>query len=89
MRNDLVNPFLEHAQERQKVVTVEVEIAEWKRQVAAAHILDSMTPDERAAERELSLQTLERSGTTNKVVRLKRDVSSKASMLDALDRLGR
>lgn len=87
VRVDLVNPFLEHAQDTKKMVTADAAISEWKRQVAAAHVLDSMTPDESAAERELSKPTVKVAGTVNVVVRLKRDASSKASLLDALERL--
>lgn len=86
VREDLVNPFHEHGSRRNNVVTANAAIETWKREVASSHVFDTMTPAERAAEIELSSLTLGQTSTAKKVVRLKRDLSSKVALLDALDR---
>lgn len=89
VREDLVNPFAELGQDKSNVVKADAAIFEWQRQVSAAHVFDSMTPAERAAERELSPGTLSEFGASKKVVRLKSDRATKASLLDALERMDR
>lgn len=87
IREDLVNPFPSKDPETSRVVQATPAIEEWKKQVAAAHVHDLMTPEERAAEQELGPSISESVKPRNKVVRLRREASSKENMLDALSRM--
>ncbi len=87
VRDDLDNPFGSDEQSNPKVVVASSAVQEWKRQVAASHVHDMMTPTEKFAERELLAPSSSEATKNQKVVKLKREASSKKSMLDALEHL--
>jgi hypothetical protein len=87
VRDDLDNPFGMDDESNSKVVIASSAVQEWKRQVAASHVHDMMTPTEKFAERELLAPSCSEAVKKQKVVKLTRAASSKKSMLDALEHL--
>lgn len=87
VREDLINPFGADKKSPSNVVTATSAVQEWKRQVALAHVHDTMTPNEKSAERELVAHGEPASTESQKVVRIKRNATTKQSMLEALDQL--
>jgi len=87
VREDLINPFGADKKSPSNVVTARSAVQEWKRQVATAHVHDTMTPNEKSAERDLVAHSEPGPNQSQKVVRIKRNAATKQSMLEALEQL--
>lgn len=55
--------------------------------MALAHVHDTMTPNQKSAERELLAHAEPASTESQKVVRIKRNATTRQSMLETLDQL--
>lgn len=88
IREDLVNPFVsEDPTEKGTVVAAHRAVQEYQRQIAQSHLDDLMTPNEKAALKDLEAFADPHNSKRGKVIRLKPAPQTKESMLDALDRI--
>lgn len=85
VRDDLKNPIRIETPNSSNIVVAQKAIDESRRQAATAHVHDSMTPDEKAAEQFLQSSGGHSQTKKGKVIPLNRPSKTKTSMLDALD----